>query len=1006
MEQHRAQVLAARAAALRAEWGAAGAEKIRCLEQEEQRGLDLLSLLVGKLRGKSGVEGENHCLEKVRSPTYSIVDLFTEVCALEQSIREVLGTTPGLRAPDGPRAMALVTAELRHFVKNALQHTSEVYERVVESGGRGFCQVDRAGRIVYANPPFRRLTGAEDPVGKPLESFFDRFQESAVTAALRGSKPELLPLRIRTADGRDLLVGAEIGPLTFGGENCGGYAGLVDISGPMEIQARIFDQSPLGIIRINRNREFTYANPAVLRMLGAEMVIGRHVREIFDEANYAKVEQELLLRLKGFSSQYEVDFKRLSDGRSLPVMLAAMPEYDLQGNVIGAVSIARSVLLERTASRIHERIKTLHEAPRILQAVAEEVARVLPFDLFTVAVYSEDRRHSRTFYSSQQANSWETLRRWWMLSEAMSEWIDAARQPFGGDVDDYLADPRWQALKEDHLFQSLLNSGAKYFVTIPIVRGDHVVATATAFARTPFHPDDVAVFMKLPVDQAVLMAMNCEGERELQFRLDLMAKVSLASDNSKGVAQVVVDALAEHYGWSDVAIFQVDYSAQHIRLVAQKCVTPETMLPEDFKQPIRSGVLGYVCEQKKSVNITDVHHDAHFQTIFIDDLPGTVSELCLPVLVDGRVQWLLNVEDPKENAFAPEEQVALDTLLAGLAGLLERSRQHSFLKAIRESVSDAILVTDEQDRVRAANPAVELLLGYTEAEIVDQPFSRFFRDPESARALLQTSGSRTDHVVLRKKDGRDREVLLSVSPLPEASGSRVFTAKDLLPYQQAERLEVLERVYAEIASQTRTPLSLIHTWLQDLQQRSSDPEAVEILQKMREQLRSVGLTYDRLLLAQTTGASVPYREVLLDWAEVLEAVRRDLPKTDLAKIEVVSPANLPPVRGDLYQLRFCLVTILSHLLRYAPQDRRIRLTFSSQNGDVTAHIEGVLPELTEERTEPSSARTALARTLVELSLGAAIIRQFLANQRGTFKEARGPHDEAHYQIILPAATEA
>ena len=52
---------------------------------------------------------DRHLLDKVRTRRYSVLDLFMEVCCLEQSIQEVLGGKSGLTQVGVVQAMALIT---------------------------------------------------------------------------------------------------------------------------------------------------------------------------------------------------------------------------------------------------------------------------------------------------------------------------------------------------------------------------------------------------------------------------------------------------------------------------------------------------------------------------------------------------------------------------------------------------------------------------------------------------------------------------------------------------------------------------------------------------------------------------------------------------------------------------------------------------------------------------------------------------------------------------------
>src|SRR5215831_18155225 len=103
--------------------------------------------------------------------------------------------------------------------------------------------------------------------------------------------------------------------------------------------ARTFDASPLGILRVDLNFGITYANKKAMEMCGIGSFGGRSVLEFVpDENTIALLREKLANRQKGLSEEYESEIVRESDHRRIPIKVAAMPAFDRDGNVAGAVS--------------------------------------------------------------------------------------------------------------------------------------------------------------------------------------------------------------------------------------------------------------------------------------------------------------------------------------------------------------------------------------------------------------------------------------------------------------------------------------------------------------------------------------------------------------------------------------------------------------------------------------------------------------------------------------------
>jgi len=146
---------------------------------------------------------------------------------------------------------------------------------------------------------------------------------------------------------------------------------------------------------------------------------------------------------------------------------------------------------------------------------------------------------------------------------------------------------------------------------------------------------------------------------------------------------------------------------------------------------------------------------------------------------------------------------------------------------------------------------------------------------------------------------------------------------------------------------------------------------------------------------------VPYNEVVLSLAEVLAAIKRDLCEGDLNSIEFECPEALPPVRGDLFQLWFCLITVLSYLLRFVPEERRIRVAVAARNGQLRTEIHGFLPKPAADQAA-SGERLAVAKVETDVALAREVIEKFIANHHGRFEMLRDSDAEVRFIMELPA----
>jgi PAS domain S-box-containing protein len=166
----------------------------------------------------------------------------------------------------------------------------------------------------------------------------------------------------------------------------------------------------------------------------------------------------------------------------------------------------------------------------------------------------------------------------------------------------------------------------------------------------------------------------------------------------------------------------------------------------------------------------------------------------------------------------------------------ENARAH--LAAIVESSDDAIISKDLNSIVTSWNPAAEKIFGYRADEIIGCPIHLLFppdRLQEEDLILERIRrGEGVDHfeTVRRRKDGRDLDVSLTISPVRDAAGCVIGASKiarditdkkrsektlqdlnDNLERRVAERTQELaavnERLMTEVAERERTEAALL-----------------------------------------------------------------------------------------------------------------------------------------------------------------------------------------------------
>jgi len=558
--------------------------------------------------------------------------------------------------------------------------------------------------------------------------------------------------------------------------------------------------------------------------------------------------------------------------------------------------------------------------------------------------------------------------------------------------------------QDDPTVKRFLSAGFVKSLRFPVVRGGRVVASFSCSSRNhdAFGEYEMQMVKALPIAKAFLMALHSLENDELLFRINLIRDMFICRTPEE-IAAVAAKKIAEQYGWESVEIYTIEEASRQIRLLSQSGSSVYAV-DDGYSQSMDKGILGYVCNTDQDVRIDNVTLDPLFKGSFVRLNRETLSELCMPIRVNGRISSLLNVEDKHENAFSEEEQENLRSLLDEIGGLFGAVWNKALIASAFELTPSLVLIADMSRTVIQHNAAAIGRLGFTPDEVNGSPVVQYF-EPEIAERLFQSPPPAGIETVMRRKDGTAMPVLLGSREL-EGFGAWVITARDLTAQRRIAELESLRHMYREIAVQTKTPLSLAYSWIQRLerQARASDSETAVTLHKALAQLKKVDITYERLALYSQDTTDPACRELLLNARDLLRRTIDDFPE-GLLSVEGLDGPDLY-IRGNPFEIEFAVQSTISYLQRFLPANEVITMLLVSGGGNMWIDIQGPFPPEPECGTgeHPGDvAPEAVCQAIHEMSLGAEIIGKLMQQHGGSFQQEMLAGDKVRFQLTFPLA---
>jgi PAS domain S-box-containing protein len=361
-------------------------------------------------------------------------------------------------------------------------------------------------------------------------------------------------------------------------------------------------------------------------------------------------------------------------------------------------------------------------------------------------------------------------------------------------------------------------------------------------------------------------------------------------------------------------------------------------------------------------------------------------------------------------------------------------RQHSDLVARRlaaivDSSDDAIIGKDLNGIITSWNKGAERMFGYSAEEMIGTSIMRLIppeRQGEEDKILSRIKrGERYDHfdTIRVTKDGRQRHVSLTISPIKDANGYVVGASKiarditerklaekaleearktaeavnaerkRLLESERAARSEA-ERVnrmkdefLATLSHELRTPLNAVLGWATTL--RMGSPRTQELAQGLEAIERNARIQAqiinDLLDMSSIISGKVRLDVQRIDLptilTEAIETVRSAASAKGVRLQTVIDPLNAP-VSGDPNRLQQIFWNLLNNAIKFTPKGGRVQVLLERVESHVEISIidtgEGIAPEFLPyifDRFEQADSSTT--RRHSGLGLGLAIVKDLV-----------------------------
>ncbi|WP_176479207.1 PAS domain-containing protein [Mesorhizobium sp. WSM3860] len=949
---------------------------------------ELLRRIISDKSQEGAVE---ELISKLRGPGYTFVELFRDAAGLKQSIVAVKG--PWNQVIDRWK-------RLDRTVSECVVRTSAAHESFMDKTAHAFCEIDREGLIVTANAAMHKF----DPncIGKPLASYFGEMAESVRTAI--GNSPRQL-FQLTFNGERKYPVLAEFGRIETAGRNSG-YALLVDMTDLFNADRKALDAAPTGMVKLDVRQRIIHANAAALKLLeiSEAEAIGRDARTFITDAKSRRtVKHQTAVRRQGRGGVYEALFRTEKSGKEVKLRLTSTPLFDSTGAFSGSLISLQPIDYERAHEDIARLLATETDVQKLFDGLVEIVRRFVEFDWADLVAFTPNRDYSHSFCRYPVGGRPAYHSRWFPIPIEYRNWVEMPKS-WIADYENFLlsSEPGKSLLQTNRDVQDAIAVGVKALITVPVLSGGRVLGALSLQSNQigKYNAATQKTLHLLGLDQA-LQAIFRERERTEERFYSSFLKKLWASKSHTELAQAIVTGIAEHYNFQTVSIFRVNAIRQQFEPLAEASRGLRRRIsPSDYKLPLDKGLKGLAYQRKDGAILQDPNDGSEEASAFLTArkalgvTDATKSELCMPIRARKRTLWMLSIADDRAHAFADTDYTAINKIIEQIEPAIECLFQDLVRQQLISAFPEAVVVASIEGNILRCNEKASQMFECKSLE--GRALSEFLLDEEGRAAFKERRSAPTLTIIVGSRR-KKTTVLMSIFTLPEEFDHIVLRLQDVTKLQWETDLERLKAALAEATSQVRVPLSLVSSFVQQLEQKATDNGLADLARNTVRQLGRIELTYDRVMASY--GNKAPVKSGKAEVNRILRYLIGQLPDLSRQVIKHSASKRERWVSADEYRLAFALESMLAYLLRAHCGESLIAINVSDVGNSVQVSMSGPVRQI----DANGELATLVEATRTDIALGDDAISRIAGDYKGAFTRRRRLQGREELLIRLPSA---
>lgn len=337
--------------------------------------------------------------------------------------------------------------------------------------------------------------------------------------------------------------------------------------------------------------------------------------------------------------------------------------------------------------------------------------------------------------------------------------------------------------------------------------------------------------------------------------------------------------------------------------------------------------------------------------------PAVPSLLAIPLRSHERFQGILWLGFRQQHSFDLTERNLLATLATQAAVLVENAWLYSSaesgrrrLAAVLASTSDAVIVTEQTERILLVNRAAERIFGLDAAAVRGRPVAQVILNEKLVLALTGKD-DRARNLEIPIGDGKT--YYASASTIISNDGQvygRVAVLRDITYLKEID--EMKSDFVATVSHDLRSPLTFMRGYATMLPMAGElNDKQGEYVGKILTGIDQMSQLVDDLLDMARIEAGVDLAQEPIEIRPLLQNIANEFwQHAHMAGIKVLVEVeeNLPVIYGDTDLIRRALENLVGNAIKYAPSSGNLILGAEKVDGEVVFRIKDNGPGLTKQ----------------------------------------------------------